>query len=904
MKDRKQHQHVLKDWELQCVQLKKSLRWDTRPWYLILGESDFASAGLVSIRDEGVFLAPEETIWRDQATELKESKWQSWCRQIRRTQCFLSHRAVIIGYSLELLQDPVRLKAFNQDVTRALQTCYAYSWGAIPLYVTITGIEGVPGFAAYFKRLKPAQKEQVLGFNDALSLPDSFKALHQRLSARVLSHLNWEALSVEDNAALLFFPQALAEYYPKLEASLHDRRLLRGVYFTTETSVKQIEIDVLAKEVHYFKPWNAVPHFLEAQRKKIVALALAGLLLVFGIWWLGVLKAEDYLAAINQNLNISALRSDDPMVYLPALENLNQVGVQDDRWFGRYLGMVFPNKIKEALQDQYNLALRKQFEPFLVGELEQNLQNSLAISRSKNQKSIDLLTQDAAIYNSLSAYLMLNDLDHFDAHSVAGQIAEPAMLPVYWDWVNLGVEAMPINMDLVGQARAILGNQPLAIQAFFALKESANEVPTYLAGQGQTSFVLSQGASVDGFFTQAAANQYLNTDEAHSVMQTLNQSWVLGASQAIQVSHAAIQAVSAQVTQFYWSQYTAAWMQALSGVSLKPFANIEAAASWFNAAGHADSDWMTLWQQMAQNLPALQGYFSANSNLTGIQTALLAVGAGLSQAHTGNDSLNMAIQILNGQFAPLNQLQALSAAAPQPVQSILQSVVRAATKTVFNQAEKQVSANWQGQVAGACRQVIQQTNPDLNVFSHFFNRDGVGGRFMNQHMAALVNIKNGQLEERSAYGVPFILPNFLQQDIVRLMLIHDAFFHQNNAPSLNINLTPMVLSKNLAEFSMTNGAQTLFYQNGPRFTSLWHWPSPNHADVVIKFVSLDGTVQTETYSGVWALIQLFNSASVTTIDRTHFALTFSKGDASASYELFLAQGNFAGVLALQGFDCQ
>ncbi|MCX7122466.1 MAG: hypothetical protein NTV32_02105, partial [Gammaproteobacteria bacterium] len=362
-----------------------------------------------------------------------------------------ARQSLVLGCSLDILKDPERLTMFHQEVTDAIQGCIQSHWARqSPLiYVMISGHESLPGFEAYFKRLKPEQREQILGFTlpfHQADLKAEFLALNQQLSVRVLSHLSSEASQSVDNAEVFFFPQALAEMYPILAGILSGFKMLRGVYFVTADSIKRIESDVLIKEAQYFKPWAVIFDYAETQRKKIAAIALTGLILLFGVWWMGALKGEDYLSEVTQNLNVSTL---------PDLQALNQLGVQDDRWFGRYLGILFPNKVKDAIQNQYDLELRSQFQPMLLAEFAQHLQNNITAGKTKKVTGMDLLTEDAAIYDSLSAYLMLNDLSHFDAHFVAGQIAEPDLLPVYWDWVALGVQSMPVNQDLVNQARAI-----------------------------------------------------------------------------------------------------------------------------------------------------------------------------------------------------------------------------------------------------------------------------------------------------------------------------------------------------------------------------------------------------------------------------------------------------------------
>lgn len=120
--------------------------------------------------------------------------------------------------------------------------------------------------------------------------------------------------------------------------------------------------------------------------------------------------------------------------------------------------------------------------------------------------------------------------------------------------------------------------------------------------------------------------------------------------------------------------------------------------------------------------------------------------------------------------------------------------------------------------------------------------------------------------------------------------------------SISISMTPMILSKNLAKFSVTFGNQGFFYQNGPRFLSVLNW-TRNASAVTVQFTGLDGSILNQSYSGGSGLIRFLSSGSESPIDSTHTALTFSDGPYSATYAVSVTPGTLNEVLALKNLHC-
>lgn len=146
-------------------------------------------------------------------------------------------------------------------------------------------------------------------------------------------------------------------------------------------------------------------------------------------------------------------------------------------------------------------------------------------------------------------------------------------------------------------------------------------------------------------------------------------------------------------------------------------------------------------------------------------------------------------------------------------------------------------------------------------------------------------------------------PASIKNNDATLRLIHSAFFSKGRQPHLEVIFEPLYLSKNLAEFQVTDQNQSLFYQNGPRLSQAFSWPEGS-GTVKTTFTDLNGQALTEVHPGLWGLIDFINTATgVKSINATHVALTFSAGSYSASYDVSLADGDIAGVLALKGLGC-
>lgn len=935
---------------------------DTRPWFLTIGEDAAQSTWLKSLQlnvewqsvralksaeqsgidmiltEEAVFLQIDQLFWSQPGEDLHLSRWQSFCQLVHKKRSFKAPVGIVICFTMSTVLAAEKCQNLIAALQKALKEATARHFVKIPVYLIITGLEQIEGFKAYAAKLRPEHHQQVFGFcygSTAINKEDEstyFAALYQQLEYRLMAQLSVESNATQQNNEMLFFPQQLAVVFPKLlescqalkQASPHPGRInLRGLYFLAEKESRPmfsqpVLTEILMKEAAQFSVWQQIEAWLARGQKQIL-IGLGTLIIVLmSVWWFGVLHDEAYLEEVHGSLINNKINSGDSMAQLTTLQQLYQLGQVHDDWMIRFMGIFFPAQVSNQIKLEYKTALQNSFEPMLATVLSTNLSTAMQNVKSIKVGDINSLNQDAVIYNALASYLMLNELNFFNPAQVKNSLAETwqndasgiEQLSLYDDLVKFGLLPQNIDMTLVSSARNILGNQPLEIRAFLAIKASST-LP---------SVNLLNAASVDGFYTKPASQQYLGADESDIIKKTLAESWVLGTGGPEDIDQASIETTATAVNQFYWVQYFTTWQNTLNAISVKPFPSVAAAADFVGNSTGNDSVLRGFWQNLAQNLagiPAenlptdanlnqfansMNGYLQNSQNLSQLTSLFSQLATLLKANATGEAALQLSGSILMGQVAVLNQLQQLSSQAPAPLQNILNALIKQMVQAVFNAGEVALQQDWNIKVAGKCQNFFQNDNPALDSFAAFFNSNGIGGSFLNSHLQNLISIKNGQISSGSAYGASFILPHALQDKIVKLWLIRQAFFATGNIPSLTINFIPLYLSKNLASFTVSDENQTLFYQNGPRISQSFSWPDAS-GDVLVKFVSLNGQAVSQSYVGIWGLINFLNSASINAIDVNHYALTFSNGDYSATYEVSLNNSSFAGVLALKNFAC-
>ncbi|SKD01026.1 type VI secretion system protein ImpL [Burkholderia sp. YR290] len=494
------------------------------------------------------------------------------------------------------------------------------------------------------------------GPDEALaSFPGEFAALEKQLQARVLHRMQQET-DTRRRALVYGFPQQFAGLENMLTGFLQETfstsrfdeaALLRGVYFTSGTQegrpIDRVMSAVAAalglqRQVVLPDPASGRAYFITRLMRDVIfqeaglagtnpklerrrtwlqriALGLIGIAVVLALvlFFVSYQRNRAYIANVEQHvtelqkLAQNTRAGDDPLVLLPLLNAARDLpGGYADRnksvpWLSR-LGLYQGDKLGLEAQASYRRLLKQTLLPLVVHRMEDELRRGDA-----NNPDFQ--------YEVLRAYLMLGDSAHFDADSVRlwadidwrrGPLSNASddqrndidghlaalFQPAQFD------ASLPLDKDLIAQARTTLAKMPLAQRMFNRVARDLEQakLPPFsvAAAAGRNAalvLVRKSGApltrGVSGAYTRAGYQKFGQLrDEA--VVDVAKDNWVLGREESVLTPNG-IDDLKSAMTQLYYDEYIKQWDALLADVAVVPFDGVEKGARVANVLAAPDS---------------------------------------------------------------------------------------------------------------------------------------------------------------------------------------------------------------------------------------------------------------------------------------------------------------------------
>ncbi|MFP3553370.1 type VI secretion system membrane subunit TssM [Paraburkholderia sp. SIMBA_049] len=494
------------------------------------------------------------------------------------------------------------------------------------------------------------------GPDEALAtFPGEFAALEKQLQARVLHRMQQET-DTRRRALVYGFPQQFAGLENMLTGFLQETfstsrfdeaALLRGVYFTSGTQegrpIDRVMSAVasalgLQRQVVLPDPASGRAYFITRLMRDVIfqeaglagtnpklerrrtwlqriALGLIGIAVVLALvlFFVSYQRNRAYIANVEQHVSElqklaqNTRAGDDPLLLLPLLNAARDLpGGYADRnksvpWLSR-LGLYQGDKLGLEAQASYRRLLKQTLLPLVVHRMEDELRRGDA-----NNPDFQ--------YEVLRAYLMLGDSAHFDADSVRlwadidwrrGPLSNASddqrndidghlaalFQPAQFD------ASLPLDKDLIAQARTTLAKMPLAQRMFNRVArdlEQAKLPPFSVAAAAgrNASLVLvrKSGApltrGVSGAYTRAGYQKFGQLrDEA--VIDVARDNWVLGREESVLTPNG-IDDLKSAMTQLYYDEYIKQWDALLADVAVVPFDGVEKGARVANVLAAPDS---------------------------------------------------------------------------------------------------------------------------------------------------------------------------------------------------------------------------------------------------------------------------------------------------------------------------
>jgi type VI secretion system protein ImpL len=401
--------------------------------------------------------------------EVDSAAWSGFLQLLKkyRPRRPINGALVTVSVADLLQQSPAQREAQATALRKRIQELHEQLNIRFPIYVLVTKSDLLAGFTEFFNEYGKEERAQVWGMTfpysekevDAQPLVNfttEFAALEGRLNARLVDRLQQER-DVQKRALLYTFPQQFVSIKDPLNEFLGQvfapsrfqiQPLLRGVYFTSGTqegnpidrvmgalarslklerkllqplkpSGKSFFLNRLVKDVMFQEAGLAGTNLKWERRRTALqwgGIALA-LLITSGAaaaWAISYSRNKAYVADVQSKMEavskqvdgLQGTGSPDVVSLLPVLQsvqelaNTSNVPGSSAPWsmgFGLYQG----EKLAAASNSAYRRLLQDAFVPRIAMRMEQLLRTS--VDRQ------DLL------YESLKAYLMLSDPEHFDA---------------------------------------------------------------------------------------------------------------------------------------------------------------------------------------------------------------------------------------------------------------------------------------------------------------------------------------------------------------------------------------------------------------------------------------------------------------------------------------------------------
>jgi type VI secretion system protein ImpL len=375
-----------------------------------------------------------------------------------------------------------------------------------PIYVLFTKCDLLAGFNEFFENLSRDERNQVWGMTFPLNekgsqddvinhFKDEFKALEQRIDARLMDRLEQER-DVKRRILIYSFPQQFSTLREAAETFLQEAfsenrfqetPMVRGVYFTSGTqegtpidrllgsmaqefglnrqiapafsgSGRSFFINRLFKDLIFAESHLAgINTRVEKQRAWLQRIAYVGAIsmaLLAGIaWFTSYSRNQSYInqVAIQANAadeRVNGVAADDLTLtnVVPALEMVRKIpgGYEDQQaeipWL-MGLGLYQGDKLGSEAINAYHNTLKNLFLPRIILSLEDQLK--LQGNNPDYQ------------YEALKVYLMFDDKEHYDAETVK------AWMLLQWQLSLPGGENAQARQALSAHLDALLTQMPM-----------------------------------------------------------------------------------------------------------------------------------------------------------------------------------------------------------------------------------------------------------------------------------------------------------------------------------------------------------------------------------------------------------------------------------------------------------
>jgi hypothetical protein len=571
-----------------------------------------------------------------------------------------------------------------------------------------------------------------------------------------------------------------------------------------------------------------------------------------------------------------------------------------------HMGLYQGHKVGRILQPLFLKQVNQRYIP----QLATNLQQLLADSVNKHQN----------VAQALSAYLMLNQLKHYNATYVKAwlqtneaPLASLESVAILTALQNQTFDKSKIDDKLFGQAKKLLPS--LSTQIRYQLFKQAGSVPSLDLSQAlsEVSAELSNPAAlkISSVYSKASLLAAVNHLPGNMVDAIMNNVWFYNTS-------GSQQELRQQILAEYITSYINSWYSWVKKVQFNNTDSLDAAKKLAQHAAGSNS----IWQQLASIVVSNTSFSDANSaSLTKVHQTFASWQAAL---HSSQDKIQR--QTVRADFSTMansvkklakagnpkqaafkalrtvfssgeglngfNKLDATAETLPHGIQQWLLQLRTAVTAGIFSAAHQEITDNLKPLVANQLNSIINQypfnTESQNDVapaqLTKLFAKEGAVTQFINQNITPFYTVDKNKAE--SLYGASIQFSSNEQKFYDLLSNISNSFFgNSGDALQISFSLSPTYLSNSVGYARLNLLNKTMVYQHGPQKPMSYNWPtSLVNLDASLQLVKANGQTLSLAASSIWAWLRILADADAEpTGQKNVWKLRYQKG--SAQFQL-------------------
>lgn len=841
-----------------------------------------------------------------------------------------------------------------------------------PCFILVTKCDLLPGFAEFFAESGNDEINQAWGITltEAISqektpefINTKFDALIKKLNQQLLWRLHQERNPMA-RPYIKDFPlqvERVKEYVLDLVKEMHNAKLplvVKGVYLTSalqkkaepenhiiEESENNIEHALqIFKEpapisrAYFIKQFFAhaltIPavQYIPPQHNKIWVNRIAVAIAIFVIAGSAFILGKDFKQSINQAYAIqnylvdyeaAIQRNQDQDEHLiitsDLLDTLEATAKKSQfKLDAPYLLAFYSYKSQQKASLFYRQALKVILIPQIKNYFEEYLKNPV----NKNTEHV---------YAALKAYLMLGNIQYYDADFVRQTLEEilpkamqrkPSFMTHVKLALNTAFSTSTLNANLVESSRKYLTSIPSFRLGYIILKNNShftgNPIHVGAMTANNEVFINRQVRDeIPAMFTAQTFANILSKEAVTAAKEAAYGNWIIGQTSSDN-NPALANNLLDQLRVAYINNYIDVWETFVANIQLVTPKSLTQLDNMIVTLTSNDSPLLQLLHILhentyfepittssarLQNLGSLLEKNRESENLLyQLFTSLQALHQYVQAIQRADNEKKAAFEAVSHRMLDPEKPDALArlwitaGKTPEPIKNWMNKLANTTWHFLMQDAGKYLDTSWQEQVIRVYQSEIANKYPfnnkttreiSLEKFASFFGKPGVITDFYQNYLQGFIDTSTPDWHWKTMHDEKLPFSENIVKQIQQAMQIHQVFFPNNDDKLyLQFALQPYQFGKNIKSVKFTiNDKQIVDKKPDTHTSHIMSWGTGNVGKATYHLTLANKKVISKDFPGEWGWFKLVNQSFDSAVNKKDLLINLSHDNLTAKYLL-------------------